>query len=211
MNGRYSVITISWQEILLGLNISEQQNIHKSPTAICFEQHSYYETLAHLNDLDSLLQLTIMRFGLHQRKAISDLIVKSNGLFSVMFLFISSVACDAIDYSYLRSFIWIPQQHSLSSSLVSDPFPGVRIWKGPSWSHLLWRLPLCLSGRVTTVQQIFIWYLVCTCSSSGIEVTRKNEIEVVENPSLTVSNFSFLPEHTGGYIAESLPGDGLYN
>lgn len=93
------IIAIAWQEILLGLKISEKQNIHTSQTAICFEQHSYYETLAHWNDLDSLLKLTIMRFGLHQRKAINDLIVKSNGLFSVMFLFISSVACDAIDYS----------------------------------------------------------------------------------------------------------------
>lgn len=78
-----------------------------------------------------------MRFGLHQRKAINDLIVKSNGLFSVMFLFTSSVACDDIDYSYFHSFIWIPQQHVLGSSFVSDPFLEIRILKGPFRMHFL--------------------------------------------------------------------------
>lgn len=96
-----------------------------------------------------------MRFGLHQRKAINDLIVKSNGLFSVMFLFISSVACDAIDCSYLHSFIWIPQQHSLGSSLVSGPFPGARILKGLPWSRLLWRLPLCWSEPTQFSKALF--------------------------------------------------------
>lgn len=73
-----------------------------------------------------------MRFGLHQRKAINDLIVKSNGLFSVMFLFISSVACDVIDYSCLNSFTWIPQQCCMLVVLfVSDSFPGVGALKGP--------------------------------------------------------------------------------
>lgn len=71
------------------------------------------------------LKLTIMRFGLHQRKAINDLIVRSDGLFSVMFLFISSMAWDAIDYSYLHSFIWIPQQCFLLVLLLFPaPFLG---------------------------------------------------------------------------------------
>lgn len=76
------------------------------------------------------LKLTIMRFGLHQRKAINDLIVRSNGLFSVMFLFISSVAWDAIDYSYLHSFIWIPQQRFLLVLLCFKLLSWIRVLKG---------------------------------------------------------------------------------
>lgn len=72
-----------------------------------------------------------MRFGLHQRRAINDLIVKSNGLFSIIFLFISSVACDAIDYSYLNSFTWIPQQCCLVVLLFfQTPFLGLALGRG---------------------------------------------------------------------------------
>lgn len=38
-----------------------------------------------------------MRLGLHQRRAINNPVVKSNGLFSAT-LFIPSVACRVIDY-----------------------------------------------------------------------------------------------------------------
>lgn len=110
------------------LRVTKHPRISKSHL---FEQHSYYETLAHWSDLDSLLKLTIMRFGLHQRKAINDLIVKSNSLFSVMFLFISCVTCDVIDYSCLNSFIWIPQSCFLLVPLLFHiPSLGVGLWKG---------------------------------------------------------------------------------
>lgn len=106
------------------------------------------------------LKLTIMRFGLHQRKAINDLIVRSNGLFSVMFLFISSVAWDAIDYSYLHSFIWDSSTTlSVGSSLVSSSFLELEFWRGlfsASWSHLLWRCPWSSPGRLNTAQPAII-------------------------------------------------------
>ena len=106
------------------------------------------------------LKLTIRRFGLHQRKAINDLIVRSNGLFSVMFLFISSVAWDAIDYSYLHSFIWDSSTTlSVGSSLVSSSFLELEFWRGlfsASWSHLLWGCPWSSPGRLNTAQPAII-------------------------------------------------------
>lgn len=130
-----------------------------------------------------------MRFGLHQRKAINDLIVKSNGLFSVMILFISSVACDAIDYSYLHSFIWIPQQHSLDSSLVSHP---LEVWRVLPDLIFCEDFPYVYQAELPQFSKSFIRHLVCTCSSSGREVTRINEIEVVETPTAYCIEFSFL-------------------
>lgn len=151
-----------------------------------------------------------MRFGLHQRKAINDLIVKSNGLFSVMFLFISSVACDAIDYSCLNSFTWIPQQCCLLVLLLfPTPFLGLGLGRGlfsTSWS-LLWRLPLSSPGRVNTVQKIFVQYVVCTHLSSRYWGTKTKETG--DGRSCRCSPcWIFLPEQTGGYVVQPPAGDG---
>ena len=197
MNGSYS-----YSYYFMARNFIKVKNLRETKHPQISNSHLFQATFMLWNS-SSLkwfgfpLKLTIMRFGLHQRKAINDLIVKSNGLFSVMFLFISSVACDAIDYSYLHSFIWIPQQCFLLVLLLfQTPFLGLGFWRGlfsASWSHLLWTLPLRSPGRVNTVQQAFIQYLVWTCPSSRYWGHKDNEIGEVETLSAPcIELFSFL-------------------
>lgn len=158
-----------------------------------FEQHSCYETLAHWSDLDSLLKLTIMKFGLRQRKSINDLIVKPNGLFSVMFLFISCVACDVVDYSCLNSFIWIPQPCFLLVPLLfQTPSLGLGLWKDfLNSSSVKTSLKFIRQNQHNSAN--FTQYHVCTCPSSGIEVTGTDEIEGVGTPSAYCIEFFFPP------------------